>query len=107
MSTFIVLSFILSFLALDYLPVTHSPSCSVASSGAVCAIAIMSVWEQLKLNSKIKMPIAQTSEAVAYGMGPPELFQTQSGHEESDEGLGGLGVWGFVEKAKEQVSGRS
>jgi phytoene dehydrogenase-like protein len=29
---------------------------AVASSGAVCANAIMSVWEQLELNSKIKMP---------------------------------------------------
>ncbi|KAL7487602.1 hypothetical protein ACHAW6_013185 [Cyclotella cf. meneghiniana] len=29
---------------------------AVASSGAVCANSIMSVWEQLQLNSKIKMP---------------------------------------------------
>mmetsp|Transcript_17886 Transcript_17886/g.37367 ORF Transcript_17886/g.37367 Transcript_17886/m.37367 type:complete len:620 (-) Transcript_17886:116-1975(-) len=29
---------------------------AVASSGAVCANAIMSVWDQLELNSKIKMP---------------------------------------------------
>lgn len=36
---------------------------ATASSGALCANAIMSVWEQLELNSKIKMPIA-------YGQGP-------------------------------------
>lgn len=29
---------------------------AVAASGAMCANAIMSVWEQLELNSKIKMP---------------------------------------------------
>ncbi|KAL7469649.1 hypothetical protein ACHAXS_009907 [Conticribra weissflogii] len=29
---------------------------AVASSGAVCANAIMTVWDQLKLNNKIKMP---------------------------------------------------
>eukprot|EP00584_Thalassiosira_punctigera_P011188 CAMPEP_0172529412 /NCGR_PEP_ID=MMETSP1067-20121228/3490_1 /TAXON_ID=265564 ORGANISM="Thalassiosira punctigera, Strain Tpunct2005C2" /NCGR_SAMPLE_ID=MMETSP1067 /ASSEMBLY_ACC=CAM_ASM_000444 /LENGTH=603 /DNA_ID=CAMNT_0013313457 /DNA_START=66 /DNA_END=1877 /DNA_ORIENTATION=- len=29
---------------------------AVASSGALCANAIMSVWEQLSLNSKIRMP---------------------------------------------------
>jgi phytoene dehydrogenase-like protein len=29
---------------------------AVASSGAICANSIMSVWEQLALNSKIKMP---------------------------------------------------
>ena len=28
---------------------------AVASSGAQCANAIMSVWEQMKLNSKIRM----------------------------------------------------
>ena len=37
---------------------------SVASSGAVCANSIMSVWEQLALNSKIKMPGSD------YGKGP-------------------------------------
>ena len=36
---------------------------AVASSGAVCANTIMSVWEQLALNSKIKMPLQ-------YGQGP-------------------------------------
>ncbi|KAL3791926.1 hypothetical protein ACHAW5_010332 [Stephanodiscus triporus] len=29
---------------------------AVASSGAICANSIMSVWDQLRLNSKIKMP---------------------------------------------------
>ena len=36
---------------------------ATASSGALCANAIMTVWEQLELNSKIKMPIG-------YGKGP-------------------------------------
>ena len=40
---------------------------ATASSGAVCANAIMSVWEQLELNSKIKMP-------VAYGQGVGDLL---------------------------------
>lgn len=30
---------------------------AVASSGAICANSIMSVWDQLRLNSKIKMPL--------------------------------------------------
>ncbi|KAL7530706.1 hypothetical protein ACHAXR_006779 [Thalassiosira sp. AJA248-18] len=30
---------------------------AVASSGALCANSIMTVWEQLELNSKIKMPV--------------------------------------------------
>ena len=29
---------------------------AVASSGAQCANALLSVWEQLKMNEKIKMP---------------------------------------------------
>ena len=29
---------------------------AVASSGAQCANALLSVWEQLKMNDKIKMP---------------------------------------------------
>ena len=40
---------------------------ATASSGAVCANAIMSVWEQLELNSKIKMPIG-------YGQGVGDLL---------------------------------
>ena len=29
---------------------------AVASSGAQCANSLMSVWEQLELNSKVRMP---------------------------------------------------
>ena len=43
---------------------------SVASSGALCANSIMSVWEQLELNSKIKMPIQ-------YGRGPVAMTSPQ------------------------------
>ena len=46
---------------------------AVASSGAICANSIMSVWDQLKLNSKIKMPVPSKLDAM-YGTGPPELF---------------------------------
>eukprot|EP00580_Thalassiosira_gravida_P002086 CAMPEP_0201607112 /NCGR_PEP_ID=MMETSP0492-20130828/6341_1 /ASSEMBLY_ACC=CAM_ASM_000837 /TAXON_ID=420259 /ORGANISM="Thalassiosira gravida, Strain GMp14c1" /LENGTH=622 /DNA_ID=CAMNT_0048071649 /DNA_START=63 /DNA_END=1931 /DNA_ORIENTATION=- len=45
---------------------------AVASSGAMCANSIMSVWDQLSLNSKIKMPLSSSS-GMAYGQGPPEL----------------------------------
>ena len=40
------------------------------SSGALCANSIMSVWEQLELNSKIKMPIQ-------YGRGPVAMTSPQ------------------------------
>ena len=43
---------------------------AVASSGALCANSIMSVWEQLELNSKIKMPIQ-------YGRGPVTMTSPQ------------------------------
>ena len=38
---------------------------AVASSGAICANSIMSVWDQLlKLNSKIKMPVPSKLDAM-------------------------------------------
>lgn len=55
---------------LTYMSYISSLIYSVASSGALCANSIMSVWEQLELNSKIKMPIQ-------YGRGPVTMTSPQ------------------------------